>query len=249
MYRYIEKYDIRYTDVDAYDTLRLSSILSVMEEAACHSADELGFGYDVIMPQHVGFILSNWYIELDKPIKLDDKLEIHTWPLKPSHVIFNRDFEIYANGEKAGVATSRWCMINLTNYTMMPINAYFKDPDFFNDYNTQHAVEFKTWKIPAVQGGEPAYEKLIVYTDYDHYMHVNNTKYADFVMDCFTVEEMADKFLSKVQISYVKQCKMGETISFYRQDLENGVTIVEGRCGDDVRVQMKLTFAPVPAKA
>ncbi len=247
MYKYINKYDIRYTDVDSFDTLKFSSILGILQEAACKSADELGFGYDVIMPQGIGFILSNWYVEMFKPVKLEDDLEIHTWPLTPKYVIFNRDFEIYSNGEKVGVATSRWCMIDLKTFTMLNMNKFFEGYDF-SDFNPNRSVEFKAWKIPAATAAEPSYEKKVVFTDYDHYMHVNNTKYADFVIDCFTLDELQGKFLSRMQVTYVKQCKMGETISFYRDDLEDGSHIVEGRVGDDVRVQVKLAFSPVPEK-
>ncbi|MCD8306741.1 MAG: thioesterase [Clostridia bacterium] len=247
MYKYINRYDIRYTDVDSYDTLKLSSILGLLQEASCKSADELGFGYDVIMPQGIGFILSNWYIEMYRPVKLEEDLEIHTWPLVPKYVIFNRDFEIWSAGEKVGVATSRWCMIDLKSFTMLNMNKFFEGYDF-SDYNSSRSVEFKAWKIPAVSVREPAYEKKVVFTDYDHYMHVNNTKYADFAMDCFTLEEMKGRFLSRMQITYVKQCKMGETISFYREDQPDGSAIIEGRVGDDMRVQLKLTLSPVPQK-
>ncbi|MCD8294742.1 MAG: thioesterase [Clostridia bacterium] len=247
MYEYISKYDIRYTDVDTFDTLKFSSILGLLQEAACKSADELGFGYDVIMPQGIGFILSNWYIELQRPIKLEEDLEIHTWPLVPKYVIFNRDFEIWSGGEKVGVGTSRWCMIDLKNYTMLNMTKFFEGYDF-SGYNTSRAIDYRAWKIPAATASKPAYEKLVTFTDYDHYNHVNNTKYADFAMDCFSVDELKGKFLSRMQVTYDKQCKMGETLSFYRDDTGDGTSVIEGRVGDDVRVQFRLAFLPVPEK-
>ena len=45
MYRHKKFYDVKYTDADAYDNLKPSALLSFMEESACLSADELGFGY------------------------------------------------------------------------------------------------------------------------------------------------------------------------------------------------------------
>ena len=62
MYRHCKDYEIRYTDVDFQDNLKLSSLLSLMEESACLSAEELGFGYSVLQPKNVGFIMVNWYI-------------------------------------------------------------------------------------------------------------------------------------------------------------------------------------------
>ena len=69
MYRHKKDYELRYTDVDAYDNLKLSSLLSFLEESACLSADELGFGYKDIAPKHFGFIIANWYIKLERNIK------------------------------------------------------------------------------------------------------------------------------------------------------------------------------------
>ncbi|MDE6586657.1 MAG: acyl-CoA thioesterase, partial [Clostridia bacterium] len=93
MYRHKKIYEIRYTDVDAYDNLKLSALLSFMEESACLSADELGFGYKDISHLNLGFIVVNWYVNFDCPVRLGNNLEIHTWPLKVSRAIFIRDFE------------------------------------------------------------------------------------------------------------------------------------------------------------
>ena len=120
MYRNIHTYDIRYTDVDFKDELKLSSLLSVLEESACYSADELGFGYDDISPKGIGFILANWYIELYRPIKLKEKLTVHTWPRTPKNTIFIRDFELYSGEEKVGVCTTRWCMVDLATFPFCP---------------------------------------------------------------------------------------------------------------------------------
>ena len=69
MYRHIKSFELRYTDVDAYDNLKLSSLLSFLEESACLSADELGLGNADVAPKHLGFVIVNWYIELNRNIK------------------------------------------------------------------------------------------------------------------------------------------------------------------------------------
>lgn len=240
MYRHIKSYEIRYTDVDAYDNLKLSSLLSFMEESACLSADELGFGYDDVAPKHMGFIIVNWYIELKRNIKLGEVLTLHTWPLKPKFMIFLRDFELYSGSEKVGVGTARWCMIDTDNFKILPASAFFKEGAFDN-YNTERSIDFSGWKIPEVTDGEIKYVKKVTYSDYDHYFHVNNTKYADFLMDVFTVDELKGKSVSSVQITYVKQCKEGERIDFIKGETDGGY-LVEGRVGNDLRVQMRIKF-------
>lgn len=243
MYRNIKEYQLRYTDVDAFDNLRLSSLLSFLQESACLSADELGFGYDDLAPANFGFIVVNWYIELFKNIKLGDVLTVHTWPLKPKHLIFLRDFELYCGSEKVGVGTARWCMIDTKKFMPAPASLFFPE-NFFDGYNTERSIDFKDWKIPAVKSGEKVYSRKVRFSDYDHYFHVNNTKYADFMFDVFTVDELRNKCVSSVQITYVKQCKEGEEIVFSKEE-SNGFYFIEGRVGDELRVQMRMKFNDV----
>lgn len=238
MYRHIKEYEIKFTDCDPYDILKPSSLLSFLEESACLSADELGFGYGAVAPKNLGFIIVNSYIELARPVKLGEVLELHTWPLRPKNIIFFRDFELYVKGEKVGVATTRWCMIDTQTFKMMPTSAFFTDLDF-SSYNTERSVEFSTWKIPALAEGELAYSKKVSYSDYDHYFHVNNTKYADFLLDTFSVDEIENKFIKKLQITYAKQCKIDEVIDLYRK-IEGNTYFIEGRVGGEVRVQFKV---------
>lgn len=238
MYRNKKIYDIKYTDVDAYDNLKPSSFLSFAEESACLSADELGFGYKDVHHLGMGFVIANWYFEFLRPVKLAQKLEIHTWPLRPRFSIFFRDYELFVNDEKVGVGTARWCMIDINTFETLSPSAFFKD-GAFDDYNVERSIDYKNWKIPQIEAEKPVYSKSVKYSDYDHYFHVNNTKYADFLLDVFNVDEFKDKFVKSFQISYVKQCKYGEVIDFYRKDFE-GFSVVEGRVNGELRVQMRV---------
>lgn len=243
MYKNIRSYELRYTDVDAFDNLKLSSLMSFLEESACLSADELGFGYEALSPKNLGFIIVNCYIKLERNIKLGETVTIHTWPLKPRLLIFLRDSEIYVGDEKVGVATARWFMVSTQTFAPVPSSAFFKESDF-KDYNTCRSIEFSDWKIPPATDGKAVYTKTVTYSDYDHYFHVNNTKYADFLFDAFTVDELDGKALSSVQLTYVKQCKEGERIDIVRFEQE-GYYLVEGRVCGDLRVQMRVKFNDV----
>ena len=142
-----------------------------------------------------------------------------------------------------GVCTARWCMVNTDTFALLPVSAFFAENSFDN-YNTERSVDFKSWKIPAISSGETVYSKKVMFSDYDHYFHVNNTKYADFMLDAFSVEELQGKSLDSVQITYVKQCKEGEEITFLKEK-NDGFYLVEGKVGDELRVQMRVEFNDV----
>ena len=239
MYRNIRDYDIRYTDVDFKDELKLSSLMSVLEESACLSADELGFGYDDIAPRGIGFILANWYIEIYRPIKLKEKLTVHTWPIKPKNTIFLREFDVYSGDEKVCVVTTRWCMVDLKTFAILPTSAFFEGDT--REYNDFRAIDYNSWRIAPLKVGEKKYEKIVSASDYDHYFHVNNTKYADLCLDTFSVDELGTRSVKNVLITYVKQCKYGEKLEFFRAD-DGDVSLIEGRVGDEARVRIKVEF-------
>ena len=87
------------------------------------------------------------------------------------------------------------------------------------------------WKIPQFlkEEGELKFTLTIANSEYDHNMHVNNTKYADYCFNCFTVNELAKKKLKRFSISYVKQCKEGDTLHFYLKAAEDkGLYYIQG---------------------
>lgn len=240
MYLHKKDYEVRYTDVDFNDNIKLSALLSVMVESACLSADELGFGYSVLQPKNIGFILANWYLELYKPIKLGDVLTIHTWPIEPKKLVVFRDFELFVGREKVGVATSRWCVVDLATFNMIPAKSALSENISYNDFRS---VEFNGWKIqPCISTDEPDYVKFVSYSDYDHYRHVNNTKYGDLLLDAFAPDELESKSVASAQISYVKQCKYGEKLELFKQPIDDGFYVVEGRVNGEIRIQLKIKF-------
>lgn len=244
MYRHIKDYEIKFTDADAFDRLKPSSLLSFLEESACLSADELGFGYDDITPHNLGFVIVNYYIELFRPIMLGERVTVHTWPLKPGKLIFLRDFELYCGDQKVGVATTRWGMVDLRTFALAPISRFFKE-GFFDGYNTERSVNLSNWKIADKQDMSLEYSKKITFSDYDHYFHVNNTKYADFMTDTFSIEELKDKFIKKLQITYVKQCKMGEELQFFKK-YEDGAYYIDGKSDGETRVKFRVELDEIP---
>ena len=239
MYCHSKDYEIRFTDVDFSDNLKLSSLLAIMEESACLSAEELGFGYSVLQPKKYGFIMVNWYIDMYRAVKLGDVLTIRTWPIKPKRLIVLRDFEFYVGSEKVGVATSRWCLVDLNDFKLLPSSAALS-PDL--QYNDFRSVDVTNIKMPEADNLQYSYSKVVTYSDYDHYNHVNNTKYADFLFDVFKVDEMKDKSYSAVRITYVKQSKEGEKLDFYKAMTEDGSWVIEGKVGDEKRIQMHVKF-------
>ena len=229
VYEHIQEFLIKYCDVDFKDDLKVSAALAYFEEVACASADELGFGYAFVKPRGYAFMVSNMCCEFLQPIPLGMIARVKTWPLVPSHATFRREYQITdKEGKLYANASSRWCLIDMVNGKLLPSKAI--DNQDYSTYNTAKVLEDVQWKIPSFkqEEGELKFVLTIANSEYDHNMHVNNTRYADYCLNCFSVAELSDKKLKKFSITYVKQCKEGETLSFYRKQQENGSYLAHG---------------------
>lgn len=241
-YANIKTYELRYTDFDFKDELKLSSLLGIAQESACMSADELGFGYDDLRPKNYGFIIVNSYCEFRRPIVLGDVLTVETWPLPPRHVIFERDYRVTdKTGEEVAVMASRWCLVDLANFRMLTPDALL-DAHANCPYRAEKSVEVPSWKIPKIQSGREVLRMTVKNSHCDHYMHANNTKYADFFMDCFSLDELKDRRVASFQIAYAKQAKENAELVLLREDTEDGA-ICEAWSEGELLTQFRVRFA------
>lgn len=209
-------YHSRYTDVDFKDEMKLSSVLGYLQESACASADELGFGYDYLKGLNYGFVAAATYVKLYKSIGTAD-FKINTWPTAPRHFIFERYYEIYsADGEKTADACSRWCLVDLSNFKILPGSALVNQD--YSTYNTEKSINVPMWKLPPFEeeNAEKSFSLKIGNSECDHYMHVNNTRYADYVFNCFTMDYLAERKLDSFLICYIKQIHEGDEITLYK---------------------------------
>ncbi len=228
-YEYIEEFKIRCSDVDFKDEMKISTALSLMQEAACSSADELGFGYEYVKSKGCTFVLSNLYLQYKVPISLGTIVRVKTWPKVPSRVIFGREYQfVDEQGHSLIDGTSRWCLIDLQEGKIL--QSKLIDNQDYSTYNTRELFEDVKWKIPTfpVEQGELCFVLRVANSEYDHNMHVNNARYADYCFNCFSVQELSQMRLKSFAISYVKQCREGETLRFYRHKEEDGKYLVQG---------------------
>ena len=238
-YQHKQPFTVRYCDVDFRDELKPSTALAFLEEAACYSADELGFGYAYIKPKGLAFMVTNVCCEFLRPVRLfESGVHVRTWPLPPTYATFGREYQLCVGDEITMNASSRWCLVDIAEEKI--VSSKMIDNQDYSTYNTDRALEINRWKLPTfkAEDGELRFSITIANSEYDHNMHVNNTRYADYCFNVFTLAELKKVSLRYFAISYVKQCKEGDNLSFYRKEIsyvdylvlgvnQNGETVIQ----------------------
>ena len=188
-------------------------------------------------------MVTNLTMQFTRPVSLFDKVSVHTWPLPPSYVTFGREYQLFANDDCVIRASSRWCLVDMASGKIAQSKVI--DNQDYSTYNVSRALDINRWKLPSfpIKEGELKFEIKIFNSEYDHNMHVNNTRYADYCLNCFSIAELTEKTISKFSISYVKQCREGDFLRFYKKETEEGALIVGVNELDELVVQAELVFA------
>lgn len=68
------------------------------------------------------------------------------------------------------------------------------------------------------------------YRDIDINKHLNNTKYLDFIMDSFSLEEHRKLKVKSIEISYSNEALLGDTIAIYKDvsEINSNILYMEG---------------------
>ena len=244
LYEYIEDFKVKCNESDFKDELKISSVLSYFEEVASGSASELGFGYEYLKPKGFTFMVSGICCDFIRPIKFGELLTVKTWPLPPSYAAFGREYQILnKEGEVLLNGTSRWCLVDLS--TGKILSSKVIEGQDYTTYNTNRALDFNHWKLPkfSIGEGEFKYALRILNSEYDHNLHVNNTRYADYCLNCFSLEELSIMRLKRFCVSYHKQCFEGDELRLYRKRMSENSYLVQGyKNNDELVISCELVF-------
>ncbi len=74
---------------------------------------------------------------------------------------------------------------------------------------------------------------------------MNNTKYADVMLDALDVEELRGKYISELQLNYSMECKAGEVMDISRK-MGQDACYIDGCSPDGTRrFESALHFRPI----
>lgn len=212
---WFEDTTVRSADTDFQSRWKLSSVFAAMVEAAAHHAEDLGCGYEEMLAHDLVWILSRLKICVFDLPRLNEKVTIQTWP-KPiqQKIFFMRDYHVLGkSGRKYASATSAYILVNPRTRRMAPPQSFFGS---LPENNGLHALDESLDRISAPGALEEQFVTRAGYSAVDLMGHVNNTRYIDWVSDCFSFAEHQSHRLSQLQINYINEVKPGDTVALLR---------------------------------
>ncbi len=225
-----KNYHIDLRDVDLNKSLKLSSLFSFFQDIASLAAENLGYGINELGEKFgVAWILMRLRVDILRHPRLDEEITIETWPQVPKKLEFERDYIVRdRNGNIIIRAVSAWVIMDIHERKL-------KRTDVINiqypSIMEERAIECKLGKIKDFGYLQNAYKKVIGYSDIDFNGHLNNSKYVDYIMDCFTVEEHQKYHVTSIEVNFKNEALPGDIIHLFKDtsNIQSNQIYIEGK--------------------
>lgn len=213
-------------DTDMYTRLRPGALLNYLIQAAIQSADNLGFGFRGLRKHQLFWVLSRLTLEIYRPLKWYEEVEVETWAKDVEKLIYLRDF-IVRDGNRKVVArsTSGWLAIDLN--TRRPKKLEGVEAEIFERLRDRHSLEYHPEKVIGTGDGE-LFRIHPTYFDFDLNKHVTSTRYLDWMMDTWSFDFHRQHYPALLSINYMKETRPGEQVQLYRQQNSEKEYLFEG---------------------
>ncbi len=243
---YTQNIVVRSTDTDLNDNLRPAALLQYFQELGTAHSAILRMDRDyLIRHYHACWILARVWYRLERPVHGGETLRIDTWHRGAGGMTFYRDYALYSGDEQIGEGVSAWVVADVDNRKMLRPSAI----DSIAEAKAPEHVSQRQLKLIREQKDKVwAYDRTVRCSDLDVNGHMNNTKYADVLLDAFAPEELAGRFVSQLQLNYSQECKMGETMQIFRR-MDGESCYIDGCSGDkNRRFEATVQFRGVSGK-
>ncbi len=243
---YSHRTHIKSHETDYRLKLKTSALLQHFQDVAIRHALILGVGYDDMKKYGLFWVITRFHIEIDRMPVYDEEIEVETWPKtldilrskthsgvkKSLHgnkedFLFLRDFLMKdKEGNIIVRATSSWVMLDFKSKRLQPA---VKLPVQMPGNQDSNALTVIPRKIPEADYPMLIYRKQVGYSDIDLNLHVNNTRYADWIMDVFPRDFLEKHTLRSLEINYLREVFWCDKIDLFKAQLaEKESFIVEG---------------------
>jgi acyl-ACP thioesterase len=220
------KFPVTSADTDMYARIRLGGLVNFLIQSAIQSADDLGFGFGGIRKQQLFWVLSRLTMEIYRPLKWYEEVEVETWPKNVERILYLRDYILRdKDNQVVAQATSGWLAVDLENHRPKRIEGV--EADFFTHLKDKHALEQAPEKLDAINQGEKL-EFQSTYFDIDLNKHVTAARYIDWMMDTFSIGFHEQHYPRKLSINYLKETMPREKILLKRKQDQNNRYCFEG---------------------
>lgn len=184
----------------------LYSILNFVQDVGWMHAKSLDFS----LPKNQGWVFTRQKLLMHSWPSWNQVLTIKTWLREPTGSFIYRDYEFFVEDRKIGECTSTFAVFDTETRRLVQ-----QDWSMFKHIcRTDDVLEHLPEKIMWSSEVDEIAQFQVRNSDIDLNQHVNNTKYAQWILDSLPIETLkAGIFLKGYEVNFLSESKIGDVIS------------------------------------
>ncbi len=224
-----KKYNLRGSDFDRFSEIKPSAVLDLFQDIAGVHATELGIGFQSMLEKKLLWVVMKVKYQVIKRPEIYQSVIVRTWPKEPHRIDFEREYLILSEDNEVLIkGISQWAVINSETRKLAKADDLYVNIDGFCEKSN---FDEKLKRLPIIENGESTYKVNSAFSELDTNGHVNNIKYADYVVNAVSPDSPLN--IEELQMDFHKEIMCGETTDIFIQE-DNGQILAKGVQGDNV---------------
>ena len=207
-----KKFQVHYYEVNNHEEANIASVLNYFQETSISHSESIGNGVPILSENNLGWVIIQWYVEVKRYPVCGEEITGETWASGFNKFYATREFKLYdESGNTIAKATSLWILMDTSKRRPIRISSELIDAYDPSDFR---AIDFDFKKFDKTE-----YEKVdskefyIRRSDIDTNGHVNNVKYAEWVLETIPEKVYNEYLLENFEIIYKKETTYGSMIT------------------------------------
>lgn len=205
-----KEYEVHFYEVDYKKRAFIMSLMDYFNDVATFQSEKLGIGIDYMTKNNMAWILYKWDISVKKYPMYGDKVIVTTEPCAFKKFYGYRKFQVLdINREVIATANSAWLLIDINEKKPVRVTEHIIKTYGLTDRDNE---VLKIENIRELEKVDNFVEFRVRYSDIDTNGHVNNEKYAAWLIESVPLEIVLNYTLTNIKLTYKKESKYGEMV-------------------------------------
>lgn len=240
---YGREYYLAAGDATPQQTMPPGELFARCIEVATDHANLLGIGYDNLRARGQSWVLSRVAVEMERYPRVNETYRVETWVDSFNRAFSERCFRLTdAEGRTLGYVRSTWVAIDIEKRTLADISRFDAMRDELIASRPCPAKPCGRHR-PLDAEAATARDYTFAYSDIDSNRHVNTVRYVELTADCRSLEFHDTHMARRIEVSFMRECRYGETASILMAARADGRDEVEFRVDGEPRVHFVVEYA------
>lgn len=227
---YKEKFAPNVADVDFNSIAKPFFYLNAFQIAAGKHSEKLNAGHETMLKEYSAYwVLARVSVNVSRYPDIYEDVEVETWPLPPKSAYCIRNYAARdGRGKIIATGSSMWTVVDKERHVLRPISTIgLLSPGIYREDGGD-----SLGKLPKLdETAERIYSFQVRVADLDLNRHINNAKYAEYMLNAFNVSELDGKYISSFQINFLHEAREDDILSVYKKSAGAGEYAIEGKIG------------------